>query len=638
MDYLKFTKFVILIFISLYTNSQAQNQPIVDSLKQRLSTTNDALEKVKLHKKIAYQYRHIDQKKSIVHVEEALQIAPKEEFNLRGSLYNFLGVLTNQISNQELALIYLDTALLMYQEASNSRGEARVYSNRSMVYCDLHDYVTASELAYQSLAILDELKDTAQKAPLFANLMSIDMVVGDNDKAMKHARKALEIYQKIKHPTGISSIVYNIGLIHVKQEDYDSAMVYYNQALSLFQEQNQKAYEALVYIDKSNVYRIQKKLSLALDDLKKAIHLKETIQSKTDNMHLYTTLAELYWEQKDYKNSIATYQQILDDARTLQELSYQQQSVEGLVKNYVSLKDFEKAYHYKLEAEVLQDSMVALEKQEQIKELEIKYETAKKEQENILLAKDRDIQTLNANRNQQLAYGAIFMMVLILIIAVLLIRQYRANAMHQTQQLKHRLLRNQMSPHFIFNALVSIQNYVYKKEPLLAGEYLASFASLIRGILDNSMEEYILLNKEVQWLENYFKLQLLRFDNEFDYEISINEALDLENIQIPPMLTQPFIENALEHGLKNLDHRGKVKVDIGVEDKRLKVSIQDNGIGLKASQAIQKNKEHTSLAVKITKERLLFLNKGGSKINFDMKELETQGTLVAFSLPLQYKY
>jgi LytS/YehU family sensor histidine kinase len=285
------------------------------------------------------------------------------------------------------------------------------------------------------------------------------------------------------------------------------------------------------------------------------------------------------------------------------------------------------------------DSALLLQRQDELLNLEVKYDTEKIQQKNKLLAQEKDFEKLRANRNRLLLYLSILAILLVLIISFLLIRQYKTNAALLTNQLKHRLLRNQMSPHFIFNSLVAIQNFIYKKDPIQAGEYLASFAQLIRAILENSTEEYIPLEKEVQWLENYLKLQLLRFDNSFDYTIDIDENIDLENMLIPPMLTQPFIENALEHGLSQLDYRGKVAVKISLSDDVLHINVSDNGIGLEASNKEKSDPKHTSLALKITKERLHFLNKKrGKSMFFNIKNLNSKGTLVSFSLPLIYKY
>jgi LytS/YehU family sensor histidine kinase len=194
-----------------------------------------------------------------------------------------------------------------------------------------------------------------------------------------------------------------------------------------------------------------------------------------------------------------------------------------------------------------------------------------------------------------------------------------------------------MNPHFIFNALIAIQSFMYKNDLRDASRYLSSFAKLVRAILENSRNEYITLDKEIQWLENYMSLQLLRFDNQFEYEIELDEEIDTYDCLIPPMLTQPFIENALEHGLKAIDYKGKIKVKFYQTADFLKIEVEDNGVGLEQSAKVNRNKKHESLATKITEERLMFLNKNSKvKIAIEVNNIEPTGTKVAFTVPIKY--
>ena len=186
--------------------------------------------------------------------------------------------------------------------------------------------------------------------------------------------------------------------------------------------------------------------------------------------------------------------------------------------------------------------------------------------------------------------------------------------------LEQKLLRSQMNPHFIFNSLSSIQSFIFENNPVVAGSYLSRFANLIRSILYNSREEYISLEKEIQTLRNYLDLQQLRFNNNFDYELYTDPDIELETIKIPPMLAQPFIENAIEHGLKDLDRRGQLKVSFTFHDGFIRIMIEDNGIGIEEAMRLKSEtqKEHKSLATIITKERIEILNKGRKNRKYSM--------------------
>lgn len=208
-------------------------------------------------------------------------------------------------------------------------------------------------------------------------------------------------------------------------------------------------------------------------------------------------------------------------------------------------------------------------------------------------------------------------------------------------ELNQKLLRLQMNPHFIFNSLFAIQNFIYSNQIHLAGNYLSDFASLIRLILDNSRHEYISIDKEMECIELYLKLQKLRFDSKFDYEIIIDPELKDGDYKIPPMLAQPFLENAIEHGLKNINHPGELKVSYKLNKNIMEFMVVDNGIGLTASRKVNENKEskHESLAISICRKRLEVLrSRGMSKISFAIEELKNEdgsiaGTKVAFNIP-----
>ncbi len=208
--------------------------------------------------------------------------------------------------------------------------------------------------------------------------------------------------------------------------------------------------------------------------------------------------------------------------------------------------------------------------------------------------------------------------------------------------LEQKLLRSQMNPHFIFNSLSSIQSFIFESNPVEAGSYLSRFAELIRSILYNSREEYITLENEIKTLKNYFELQQLRYNHKFDFEIDVDPMLDIEEISIPPMLAQPFIENAVEHGIKYIEDNGLITVSFTLMENSIMLIVEDNGIGIKAAKNMKNKKgsEHKSLATIITRERIEILNKGKRKKRYSMQVNETtdvsgkvDGTRVKLIIP-----
>jgi sensor histidine kinase YesM len=198
-----------------------------------------------------------------------------------------------------------------------------------------------------------------------------------------------------------------------------------------------------------------------------------------------------------------------------------------------------------------------------------------------------------------------------------------------------------MNPHFIFNSLNSINNFVTDQKHEIASDYLLKFSKLIRLILDNSRSETIPLDKELETLQLYIQLESIRFENHFKYEVNIAENTSTGSIMIPPMLLQPFIENAIWHGLMQKRTKGTITVNIRkVNEKFLNISITDDGIGReKAAEIKSKSATHRSHGLKVTSERIEMMNKlhsTGAQVNIiDLKDEQGNalGTRVELIIP-----
>jgi len=198
--------------------------------------------------------------------------------------------------------------------------------------------------------------------------------------------------------------------------------------------------------------------------------------------------------------------------------------------------------------------------------------------------------------------------------------------------LEHQSLNSSMNRHFIFNALNSIQYYMNKEDKLSAHKYLSRFAKLIRMNLDSSMSNLVPVSEEITRLDLYLQIELMRFEDKFDYTISIADDIDTESIEIPPMLLQPYVENSILHGILPGNKSGRI--DIRVEhnsEQHIVFSIQDNGIGIEASKAKKNDKKnpHVSRGTSITAQRIQLLG-AMNNINisikgpFDVKNAENE--------------
>jgi len=222
-------------------------------------------------------------------------------------------------------------------------------------------------------------------------------------------------------------------------------------------------------------------------------------------------------------------------------------------------------------------------------------------------------------------------------------RRIKEDARDEMAKMEQRMFRLQMNPHFVFNALLAIQGFMYQNNPRDAGRYLTSFAKLIRHTLYGSSEEYIHLDKEVEALKYYLDLQRLRFNEKFEYKIEMGEDLSPEAVRIPPLLIQPFLENSIEHGLQHKEEPGLLSLRFAYAENCLTVEVQDDGIGREEAMKMQKKKGklHKSLGMEIVQKRLNSLSRAlGQKIELEIIDLKDEdgsagGTLVRLCIPFK---
>lgn len=530
------------------------------------------------------------------------------------------------------------------------------------IYQEVDDYKNAIFYVDSTLKMAQELKDSLYIGGAYDQLGVINSKLKNYSKALEWFRKSVEIIEQINKESGIyvhsnlvrtripmgafydhlASAYQDVDKQNNAANYVDSVNLYHQKALQFSYHQKDTLHIASSLINIAEyIMSEEKNYDVALDSLQKAYNISPRhVNWIPTQYNIYSTQGEIYIKLKEYNKAAFYLDKAELAARTLKDTTTRLVRIYELQRDlYLAKDEYKKAYTYEVKTTSLYKALQETQRQKILIGFEIKYETEQVRQQNIVLAQERDIQELEAKRNQQLIYAGVVLLVFIVIVSILLILQFRAKSNFLTQKLKYQLLRNQMNPHFIFNSLTAIQSFVYKKNPIEAGEYIASFAELMRAILDNSEEEYVSLNREIKWLENYLKLQLLRFENQFDYTLKLDPKIDINDTMIPPMLTQPFIENALEHGLKNLAYKGHLDINIYVNNNLLEVDVFDNGIGLEESKKNNEDKEYESKATKITKERLNFLNKKQSKnINLSIQPNEGKGTKVSFMIPFISKF
>jgi len=213
-------------------------------------------------------------------------------------------------------------------------------------------------------------------------------------------------------------------------------------------------------------------------------------------------------------------------------------------------------------------------------------------------------------------------------------------------RLERSALQAQMNPHFIFNCLNSIQNFILQNDKTQASHYLSAFAVLVRDTLNASSNGKVSLEDEVRMLENYMHLEKLRFGDKFTYEITVAKDIDPYDMELPPLLIQPFVENAILHGMKNAHNNGKIQVKFDLETDTLIATIQDNGPGIFNKENIAQvsniqnpeTPKYKSMGINITKSRLQYLQKGNKKETWRIHELKDEiGNVIGTQVQLFFR-
>jgi LytS/YehU family sensor histidine kinase len=301
---------------------------------------------------------------------------------------------------------------------------------------------------------------------------------------------------------------------------------------------------------------------------------------------------------------------------------------------------YKSAFLYQADYQALKDSIANIETKKHILNLEAKYNSAEKERKINSLKNENLIKEVKIETQQRRVIAIVSGSLFIIVVLILLYFQKQLKNKNRLMSMEQQLLRSQMNPHFLFNSLIAIQGYVLKNKKLEASNYLSQYAGLMRAILESSRENFISLKEEIEIVERYVSLQQLRFENSFHFILNVDDTLDTSAYKIPPMILQPFIENGIEHGLRQIEEGEKfLKVSYQIIGEKLQISVEDNGAGIGEKNG-DKNQNHKSYAMQITKERLINITKL-FKIKVDLSVVnlssveEKRGTRVELTFPLK---
>jgi two-component sensor histidine kinase len=515
------------------------------------------------------------------------------------------------------------------------RTVSAVYHHQGK-YTDALDYgLESSRLAESSAEPIQLLKSYLNLSGLYGELASPENALGSaNDRARYRieAKKYMILtyrYSK-KHASKLSqgATAFNLGSLYMESNQPDSAQLYISEAIRLGKE---TSFHELL----SNAYRTQSKLLKNPDSILLWLDFatKEAVLAKNPINKVGTSLdkVKVLYEQKKFVLAEKLAIESLQDAIDLSLLNDQRSAYHLLYQISEGQQNFKEALKYYTRYVSIKDSMVNEKNFAKIEELKTRYETELKDTEIKNLEQRTLLQTLELKQKNFLVAGVIVASLVIAGFLWLFFRQRSLRQQQQLLQIENRFLRFQLDPHFISNALVSIQQYMLENNNTQAASYLAKFSRLMRQLLEYSRQELITLEDEIDLLRNYLDIQKLRLKDRFTYEIKIDPSLPLSESKVQPMFAQPFVENAIEHGVTNLQG-GRIEIVFRAEGDQLKLEISDNGAGINSKP----NASPRSLSTKIIQERIALINKSNPRtISLHVGSAPSgNGTRVQLTLPI----
>jgi tetratricopeptide (TPR) repeat protein len=587
---------------------------------------------------IEYFFRS-EYQKALEYYFQALTIAGKyADIGYVSECYSEIGIVYKNQGKYDLALDYYHQALELAAQTGNNSWIATCNTNIGNVYKEKGYFIVALDYYLKALGTFEKLGHTRRMAACYENIGEVYHQQKDHEQALYYFNNALKLARESAFKSMITTCNLNIGKVYTNLGIYDYARSHFDQSLEVLKTQGYTHELDNCYKGIGHTCFMEKEFVKAIEYYQMALEISERENDKASIAETLGSLGNIFIQTGDYNKAQEYLNRSLAIAKEIGSLKTVMTAYSGLSKIYEKRGELLKSITcYQLYDQV-KDSLFNVEKYKAITEMAVKYESEKKEQELELLTEKHQVEVFKVSRRNRLIIGIAILFFLIILIVYLLFRHKELKSKHKSAELEQKFLRTQMNPHFIFNSLIAIQSYIYKKEPVIAGDYLAKFADLVRMILENSRVEFVVFGNEIKTLEIYLQLQSLRFENLFDYRIEVDEHIETDSLKVPPMFAQPFIENAIEHGLRHKGQKGLLSVRYVKTDNYIICTVEDNGVGREKAREFKKKKRHKSLATAITKERLQVLSKKYNKQYslevIDLKDGEiAHGTLVKLMIP-----
>jgi tetratricopeptide (TPR) repeat protein len=530
---------------------------------------------------------------------------------------NALGVIYRNISHYEQSIEIHKKANTLANLSNNIEFEIISLNNIGVAYRRMDLVKPALDFHTKALDIARSIKNPSETisyniAVSQNSIGNIYLILEQYDLALKQFEKSIDIEKRAGNRLGLAINYQNIGYAYEAQGELENALRNYKLSLEFNEQINSNLGRVICYNSIGQVYIKQKKHIDAKVIIEKAL---EKALKINDQFYIASSYINLGWVQKEMGELKASEEHLKKGLEVAKQYSLNLSIVEAdkhLSELYNKTKDYESALsHYKESVEV--EKTINNERNlRYVNDVIIQYENEAKNNEIKALASENQVWRTKLERNKKVFW---YSMLVLAIIGGVLVALYRNRQLSQEKQiltLEQDMLRSQMNPHFIFNSLNSIKLYIINNEKENAVYYLNKFSKLIRKILVASSEKENSLEDELDTMKLYMNIENIRFTNEIDFEISVDDNINTANIKLPSLVLQPFLENALWHGLSSKKDDKKIRLHVyRTQEDFVMISIKDNGIGRVNSEKINRDKliKRKSVGIAITKARLANFSK-----------------------------
>lgn len=523
---------------------------------------------------LGVKYRNISEFDRSIELHESALDAADIADNIEFKIYslNMLGTVYRSNNGIKAALDYHQEALRLAESITDPSIDIQRSINTAIngignIYRSLEQYDLAIDYFRNSLEYDKKLKNSRGLAINYQNIGECLEALGELEESLKYYESSLQINENVGSERIRVTSNYGIAHVYVHQERIDEALIILESILPTAEALNDQEILSAVYIHLGWALTRLRQYQKAKDYLLKGLEISERYKLLSHISQANTFLHDLYEELGEHEKALVYYK----DA----------QNANRQISN-----DRNRRYVY----DVISRS-----------------EAEKRSNQFEMLTAENEIVKLRLRRNKNTLLVSALLLGLFTIILYILYRQYQLKSDKKLLTLEQSMLRSQMNPHFLFNSLNSIKLYIINNETKNAVHYLNKFSKLVRKILEASSLKEIPLAEELETVELYMNIENIRFSNEINFDIIIEEGIDTHVVKIPSLILQPFLENALWHGLSPKEGEKRVLLKVSkAENGFIKITITDNGVGRAESERLKNSKvlKRKSVGIDITKERL----------------------------------